>query len=409
MKNKMIILLLMFVSLLHGQEIDQEDIVAFNTQHVIFHQPIQTLLKASHEELLAEPSMKQATVDFAWEMGGPITRDILTKFREILSEEDYKSMRIDTKVQIIDKNDYSNTPGWHCDFFSTSDEQEDRLVRLNPGLEASTRLFLILSGEPATEFMIPRHFNVDVNVHSWKQISQYIDSMISSEDLYRIPVATPVELTGNELHRVTIYEGEEPTVRYFMRIYLFPKGHSQYGIYRNELYNWETHPEITTILGDVHEFLDKAFSHLNEAGVDVSRYEMTHLCYRVATEREFQSKKEELLKVGTLISEVLAEGRPYLVFKLDHPIDHLKHTVSLIALPCPKPNNLYSTGLQHVAFLIKENLSTLLNLYPQIEFDTLELNRTSHPELKLRFAELVVKFHNLTLEDLAQQAGATQP
>lgn len=396
--------LIIISSNLYGRENNQADVVVFNTQNVIFHQPIKSLLEASHEELLAEQSMKQATANFAWVKGGPSTRDILKKFREILSEEDYQNMRIDTKIQTINKNAYSNTPGWHCDFFSISDEQEDRLIRTNPGLETETRIFLLISGEPATEFMIPRNFNVDINVPSWKQISQQIDSIINPTDLYRIPIATPVELTGNELHRVTAYEGEEPTVRYFMRVYLFAKGHSQYGRYLNELFDWETHqnPEITSFLGNVNEFLDKAFLHLDEAGVDVSHYEMTHLCYRVASEEEFLRKKEDLLQVGTLISEVLAEGRPYLVFKLNHPIIYHEYEVSLIALPYPKPNNTYATALQHVAFLIREDLSTLLDQYPKTEFDTLELNRTSHPELKLRFDDLVVKFHNLSLEDLSQ-------
>lgn len=380
-----------------------EEIVAFNTEEVVFHEPIEALFKASPEELLAEPSLKRATADFAWDQGGPITRDILMSFRKILSEEDYNNMTIDTKIQVFKKNEYSNIPGWHCDFFSTSDEQEDRLFRTDPGLETSTRIFLLVSGEPATEFMVPRQLNLDINVPAWKQISQYVDTLINPMDLYRIPHATPVELRGNELHRVTAYEGEMPTVRYFMRVYLFPEGHSQKGIYRNELFDWDIHPaEITSILGDVTGFLQSAFSHLNEAGLDVSDFEMTHLCYRVATEAEFLAKKEALLQVGTLISETLAEGRPYLVFKLNEPIAHQNHSVRLVALPYPKSNNTYQTALQHVAFLMKEDIASLLDRYPELEFDTLELNRASHPELKLRFSDLVVKFHNLSLEDLAK-------
>lgn len=392
-----------FCTNLYSYESRQEDLVSFNTEEVIFHEAIPSLLGASPEELLAEPSMKQATADFAWQNGGPITRDILNNFRRILSEDDYKNIIVDTKIQEFKNHEYSNTPGWHCDFFSTSDEQEDRLFRTNPGLETDTRIFLLVSGEPATEFMVPRNLNIDINVPAWKQISQYVDSVINPSDLYRIPHATPVELKGNELHRVTVYEGEKPTIRYFMRVYLFPEGHSQRGTYRNELFDWETHPaQITNILGDVKGFLEKAFSHLKDASIDVSHYEMTHLCYRVATEEEFFVKKEALSKVGKLISNVLAEGRPYLVYKLNDPITYRKHSVSLIALPYPKLNNTYQTALQHVAFLMKEDISTLIDKYPEIEFDVLELNRASHPELKLRFPDLVVKFHNLSLEDLAQ-------
>ena len=413
-KNKVfcvLLMLAMFFTNAYSFESNHEEIVSFNTEEVIFHEPILSLLQASPEQLISEPSMKQATADFAWKVGGPITRDILNHFRRILSEEEYKNIAIDTKIQVINKHEYSNTPGWHCDFFSSSDEQEDRLVRANPGFETATRIFLLVSGEPATEFMTPRNLKIDINVPDWKQISKYLDSNINPTDLYQIPHATPVELRGNELHRVVAYEGENPTVRYFMRVYLFPEGHSQRGIYRNELFDWETHPNIqtTNILGDVNGFLEKAFSHLTEAGLDVSGYEMTHLCFRVASEGGFLIKKEALSQVGTLISNVLAEGRPYLVYKLYDPIVYREHCVSLVALPYPKPNNTYSTALQHVAFLMKEDISTLLDQYPNIEFDKLELNRATHPELKLRFQDLVIKFHNLSLEDLAQMTQYETP
>lgn len=384
----------------------QKDVVTFNTEQVFFHEPIQELQRASAEELLHEPSMKQATVDFAWKVGGPITHAILQRFKELLSDEDYSNMRIDTKIQKISKNAYSNTPGWHCDFFSTSDEQDDKLLRINPGLETQTRLFLLISGQPATEFMLSRNIDININVPSWKEISEHIDSFVKPEDLYRIPIATPVELYGNELHRVTLYEGAAPTVRYFMRVYIFPEGHSEYGKFANALFDWETYQEsdISDTLGDVEGFLSKAFAHLHESGIDVSHYEMTHLCYRVATKEEFVAKKEALSRIGTLISEVLAEGRPYLVFKLYRPITYQNHQVSLIALPFPKPNNTYATALQHVAFLTKEDLGTLPAQYPHLTFDILELNRASHPELKLRFDDLVVKFHNVSLEDLGRDS-----
>ena len=261
-----------------------------------FIPPIQKLAEATQVELLAEPSFKQATADFAWEKGGPITREILSQFRQILTAEEYQNIHVDTKVQTIHKNEYSNTPGWHCDFFSTTDEQEDRLVRTNPGLETGTRVFLLISGQPATEFMRLRNLPIDIEVPTWSHISEYIDSFVKSEDLYRIPEATPVELTGDELHRVTLYEGEEPTVRYFMRVYLFPEDHSLSKLYKNELFDWETHSQNT--LGDVSAFLDRAFAHLDTVGLDVSPYEMTHLCYRVSTPEELPAKKGGASKRG---------------------------------------------------------------------------------------------------------------
>ncbi len=98
-----IFLLITLSTNLYADESAIEDLVVFNTQEVMFHQPIPSLLYASHDELLAEPSMKQATSEFAWEVGGPITRDILSNFKEILNENDYKNMRIDTKFKSLIK------------------------------------------------------------------------------------------------------------------------------------------------------------------------------------------------------------------------------------------------------------------------------------------------------------------
>ena len=108
--------------------------------------------------------------------------------------------------------------------------------------------------------------------------------------------------------------------------------------------------------------------------------------------------------LGSVIMKTVAEVHrgKVLVSNRKSPAGEVIGAEVQIALPCPKPNNTYSTALQHVAFLIKEDLSKLLEQYPEVKFDTLELTRASHPELKLRFDDLVVKFHNSSLEDLSQ-------
>lgn len=374
--------------------------VTFNTKEVILYSKIPALANAKPADLLAEPSMNQASVDFALENGGPITVEVIETLKNILGEEEAENMRIDTKVQIIPPDSYANDPGWHSDYFGGYDEGAGHLIQYNPSLEPDTRIFLITSGEPATEFLTTRNLSLNFHQDSWEKVSDTIESMIDPNALYRIPLATPVEMTGDEIHRVTLYEGAEPTTRYFLRATVFPQEHSDFGIYQNQFFEWKTVADASSILGDAEDFLARAFSHLEEKNVDVSQFDLAHLCYRVATNEEYDQKKAMLLKVGTLVSEVNADGRPYAVFKLNHPIVYGDYQVSLIAMPAPKPDNQYASGWQHVAFVMDEDLRTLLKSYPDLEFDTLELDRPVHSELKLRFDDLVVKFHNESLEDL---------
>jgi predicted metalloenzyme YecM len=388
---------------LKGQ--NEEERVVFNSEKVIYHSPIASLANATREEILAEPSFKEASVEFAMEHGGPLTREIIQNFKNILTEEEFSRLRIDTKIQEIGQDSYSNNPGWHCDYFGGIDEQSKHLIRYNPGLEPDCKIFLILSGEPTTEFISTRNIEVDFHQSSWKDVSDYIESIKNSKDLFQIPIATPVELKGNELHRVTLYEGKDPTARYLMRATVFPKNHSEEGKYSNEQFNWEPFKAspITTILGNYQDFLGRAFAHLKESGIDVNEYEMTHLCYRVATQEEYENKKKELAEVGYLVSEIFADGRPYSVFKLNTPVTYLGRELSLIALPAPKADNSYESGLQHVAFLTEKPLQSMIDQYPSLKFDTQEQKRDVLPELKLRYDDLVVKFQHDSFEDLAQR------
>lgn len=215
------------------------EVVTFNSEMIAIHKPVDSLLHASQEELLKESSMNQASVEFALKNGGPITTDILQNLRPLLSEDEFLSMRIDIKVQTILPNSYANDPGWHSDYFGKYDKSKGHLVRRNPGFENLTKMFLIISGEPATEFSVNRNIDIDFKVPSWDTISEHLDGILEPESLFRIPAASPIELRGNELHRVTQYFDEKPTVRYLMRATVFPKKHNEYGKFKNEFFSWE--------------------------------------------------------------------------------------------------------------------------------------------------------------------------
>jgi hypothetical protein len=212
----------------------------FNTKEAVFHEKIPALTNAIPKEIREETSFFQSSTDYVEKNGGPIAKGILKKMQKILTDEEYQNMRVDVKVQKIAKNSYSNSPGWHCDYFADFDDK-GQIHRFDPESEDQMRIFLLSSGEPKTEFIELRDIPIGLNVDSWKDLSNKVDSTITQNDLWRIPSATIVEIKGNELHRVTPYQGEEPTVRFFMRMIVFPKTHPQYGKHKNTIYNWETH------------------------------------------------------------------------------------------------------------------------------------------------------------------------
>jgi hypothetical protein len=176
--------------------------------------------------------MKQATADFASEVGGPITRDILNSLRKILSEDEYRNITVD----LFTKKEHLDFRHWHCDFFSTFDAQKNLFVRANPGLETDTRIFLISYNISPVEFLVYRNERVWAKLLNWEQLSRMLNVAYDRpNDRQIIPPGFMVEIKGNELYTMANYYGGGTDFKYFMRVYLFPEGHSQRGKYCNEL------------------------------------------------------------------------------------------------------------------------------------------------------------------------------
>ncbi|MCB0583264.1 MAG: VOC family protein [Phaeodactylibacter sp.] len=62
------------------------------------------------------------------------------------------------------------------------------------------------------------------------------------------------------------------------------------------------HP-VYDILGNPSFFLDRLFNALQEEGVDVSNYELDHLCYRVESLERYEELKAALSGMGNLLSK----------------------------------------------------------------------------------------------------------
>ena len=77
---------------------------------------------------------------------------------------------------------------------------------------------------------------------------------------------------------------------------------------------------LAEVIGDPIAFLDDLFSKLADIELKVDNYELDHICYRVTSNNEYKTKKEELTNFGELLVESMVNGRLISTFKLHEPI-----------------------------------------------------------------------------------------
>ena len=160
--------------------------------------------------------------------------------------------------------------------------------------------------------------------------------------------------------------------------------------------------ELMNILGSSSAFLDKIFENLALKEIDVTHLELDHICYRVATENEYLSTKQNLLKIGKILVASDVNGREITTFKLEHPIVYQSRIISILELPSPKQNSHYDSGFEHVEFVIKESLEDFQLKYPRIDFDIKAMKKPFNRDLRISFGAISVKFHEQSLEKVIE-------
>ena len=80
--------------------------------------------------------------------------------------------------------------------------------------------------------------------------------------------------------------------------------------------------DVSNLIGDYHQFLDRIFAALEKVKIDVSHYKLDHICFRVENNDEYYEKKNELLSFASLLYETLVNGRPIATYRLNTPIQY---------------------------------------------------------------------------------------
>lgn len=157
------------------------------------------------------------------------------------------------------------------------------------------------------------------------------------------------------------------------------------------------HP-LEKVLGNTSVFLEKVFSALAADGINVSNYELDHICYRVETKARYEELKTILGDYGELLTEAIIAGRPISTYKLNEPLVYKNIKISCIELPSPKQGSFFPEGFEHVEFVIDLSFQEFIKKYPRIKFDTSSSSKEINPDIIRKYGDFSVKFHHNTLE-----------
>ncbi len=158
------------------------------------------------------------------------------------------------------------------------------------------------------------------------------------------------------------------------------------------------------MLGDLRKTLSLFLETLFEEaqGIELSRFQMDHVCFRTSSQNSYQNYKQEFLKIAELLGECEINGRPIATFSLHKPILWKDRVVRVIELPAPKSGKNYVDGFEHAEFVADVSFDSLKSKYAQYSLDTSGLDKSFNPELAISLKSCNIKFHHLPLAAVIQ-------
>lgn len=164
---------------------------------------------------------------------------------------------------------------------------------------------------------------------------------------------------------------------------------------------------LGAILGDFRGFMDTLLARLAPL-VDVSQYEMDHICYRCESREEYDDTCNALCPTfGEVLVETMIGGRPIATIRLLEPIRHRGFEVRCLEVPCPKPGRLYPRGLEHAEFVVgglgdgmldNSRLVAFMAEHAAVDFDRRALHKEVNADVSVdfdggSFGKIAAKFH----------------
>lgn len=156
--------------------------------------------------------------------------------------------------------------------------------------------------------------------------------------------------------------------------------------------------ELQEIIGDYRTFLKQILQEIKDAGFDLADFvQMDHICYRVASIESYETKKQQLARVGKMLGEVQVNDRPIATFRLLEPVHYENWRIDAIELPAPKAGMKTQEGLEHVELVLFDDQADFLKKYADKQFELRAADRGINPEIGFKLPTYTVKFHLLNL------------
>lgn len=138
--------------------------------------------------LAAEPSLFSATVEFALQSGGPVTRKIVEHLKDkpavIRAIDAGLHPVIDVRVQRLMPGMYPSIPGWHCDAVPRGDyHAQPDFSKIHPdAVHFTTLVSTAEDGVSATEFLgTPIEVEFEDHLPVWQQLHRHIEARKDAE------------------------------------------------------------------------------------------------------------------------------------------------------------------------------------------------------------------------------------
>ena len=162
--------------------------------------------------------------------------------------------------------------------------------------------------------------------------------------------------------------------------------------------NGEPMAQLQAVIGDYEAFLREILSRTEAEGFDLADFvQIDHMCYRTTSLENYNQKKDELSEVARLLGETMVNSRPIATFRLNEPVQHDNWRIDAVELPAPKEGAAHKDGLEHIEFVLYDDISTFLEKYKGKPFEMRVADRGINPGIGLKVGDLTIKFHLLNL------------
>lgn len=150
-------------------------------------------------------------------------------------------------------------------------------------------------------------------------------------------------------------------------------------------------------------FLEKLFLQMaNQNIVLENHWDIDHLCFRVATQQNYEKYKSDFVLFADLLIESEVSGRLISTYKMHKPVRFKNWQIDVVELPAPKKGKVTHEGFEHIEIVTDLTFLEIQTRYPNCKYDHSGLTKDFNQELEIELQGCALKFHSLSLESVVR-------